>query len=675
MENKDLKFIKKFYGEDMMHMCREFFPTILDEEGKLAQIMKENFAPTKALYTELVNQEATDAFRFFISSLAEQKNSQLIVDESKTPMELFDEAGYILYPECQTEEDIQSFRKYYAPEEEICTFRARRLNTCRVWFAVKKNVDEIKRENFTNPQREDEYGTSVISIQFSRCGGWLSIKNRYNHTVRNPDSTFCNRLDNIAPTLDYRFREYFGLPLVNLDSDLKLELNNFVLADDNKYYHVNLQIDDFSFCENNVVISAGSVTQFDKDFDILIDNILVNKRKKTVEVLSALLDYDDNCLDGFNKHVNINEIKKEYGEKDIVITNEKGESITFTINKHNQIIGYINENITTLKNDFLRYNVHVKNVSLPNVKTIGNNFLSLARNVESIDFPKVEKIGDQCMQYCDGLKSLSLPNVTEIGDCFLDYSSQIENIELPNVQKIGNEFLMDNNKISSIDFPKLESCGFNFLGYNEKIKKVSLPNLEQCDANFLKSNINLSSINLPKLKYCGSNFLALNYKMKNVSLPNLEQCDANFLYNNTWLRTISLPKLKICGNNFICVNGDIKTVSLPNLKKCGSWFLQNNYLLSSIDLPNLQIAGKYFMENNNRIRRIYFPKLHSVDSNFMDYNESIRLAILPKLTQCGEFFFGFNPKLKVYAPNCKTDDTRFVDSIQDEENNINEHSV
>ena len=31
-----------------------------------------------------------------------------------------------------------------------------------------ENVEEIKRENFTNPKREDEYGTSVISIQFSR---------------------------------------------------------------------------------------------------------------------------------------------------------------------------------------------------------------------------------------------------------------------------------------------------------------------------------------------------------------------------------------------------------------------------------------------------------------------------------------------------------------------------
>ena len=54
------------------------------------------------------------------------------------PDELFAEAGYILFPECQTEDDIQAFRKYYTDYEELCTFYGNRLDTCRVWFAVKK---------------------------------------------------------------------------------------------------------------------------------------------------------------------------------------------------------------------------------------------------------------------------------------------------------------------------------------------------------------------------------------------------------------------------------------------------------------------------------------------------------------------------------------------------------
>ena len=63
---------------------------------------------------------------------------------------------------------IQSFKKYYAPQEELCTFLGGRLNSCDVFFAVKKDVNDIKRSDFIKPEREDKYGTSVISIQFRK---------------------------------------------------------------------------------------------------------------------------------------------------------------------------------------------------------------------------------------------------------------------------------------------------------------------------------------------------------------------------------------------------------------------------------------------------------------------------------------------------------------------------
>src|SRR5699024_5898231 len=123
------------------------------------------------------------------------------LSSDSTPEELLGKVGYQLY-ECHTEEEIQSFKKYYAPREELCTFRGNRLERCHVFFAAKKNVEEIKRENFKKPKRQDVYGTSVISIQFTRDSSHtLSIKNRYNHSVNSPDSTFGNNLDNIIPRL------------------------------------------------------------------------------------------------------------------------------------------------------------------------------------------------------------------------------------------------------------------------------------------------------------------------------------------------------------------------------------------------------------------------------------------------------------------------------------------
>ena len=233
---QDLKIIKKKYGEKMAHLCRAFFPTLLESEGLLLTLMLNNFEPSHDLYDDIINQKKEDEFKNYIYSLVDvENNNEIKVD--KNPKELLDDAGYDLY-ECKSEKDIQSFKKYYAPGEALCTFDGGRLDRCYVFFAVKKNVDNIKRENFPNPKRQDEYGTSVISIQFDRSDAHtLSIKNRYNHTVNNPDNTFGSNLDNIIEGLTEGFGKFYGL--VQQHPNGKLELEGYVRANDGKYYKYN----------------------------------------------------------------------------------------------------------------------------------------------------------------------------------------------------------------------------------------------------------------------------------------------------------------------------------------------------------------------------------------------------------------------------------------------------
>lgn len=88
------------------------------------------------LYQDLLNSNLTVEFRNYIYSLLDIKDNKQI-PVLKTPTELLDEAGYILY-ECKCEEDIQSFRKYYKKEEELCTFKERRLAKCYVFLLLKK---------------------------------------------------------------------------------------------------------------------------------------------------------------------------------------------------------------------------------------------------------------------------------------------------------------------------------------------------------------------------------------------------------------------------------------------------------------------------------------------------------------------------------------------------------
>ena len=115
----ELKQIKKIYGEDMMHYCRETFPTLLDKKGKLLGILTKTFAPTHSLYKDLKDSNLFDDFKLFINTITFEDEKKLIVVK-ESPSELLAKVNYDLY-ECKTEEDIQSFKKYYKKGEEICT--------------------------------------------------------------------------------------------------------------------------------------------------------------------------------------------------------------------------------------------------------------------------------------------------------------------------------------------------------------------------------------------------------------------------------------------------------------------------------------------------------------------------------------------------------------------------
>ena len=148
--NKDLKYIKKKYGEKMMHYCRECFPTILNVPGKLVEILNTHFYCVRdSLYIDIVNNHKEEEFNDYIYSRAGLKNEYDIKNVSKTPKELLNDVGYDFY-ECKSVEDIMNFKKYFASKEDLCTFWSpdSRLKRFFVFFAVKKNVlDNTIRHN------------------------------------------------------------------------------------------------------------------------------------------------------------------------------------------------------------------------------------------------------------------------------------------------------------------------------------------------------------------------------------------------------------------------------------------------------------------------------------------------------------------------------------------------
>ena len=385
--NSDLKIIKKKYGEKMMHYCREEFSTILEKDGLLPSLLLNHFNESHILYDDIVNDCILNNFKDYIYSLVDVENNTKLVVE-KTPQELLSEAGYYLY-ECKTEEDIQSFKKYYSKGEELCTFKGNRLESNYVFFAVKKDVDKIKREDFHNPQRQDLYGTSVISIQFTRSKSCtLSIKNRYNHTVNNPDSTFSNNLDNIIPGLTESFKKYYGLSFEK-NSEFDFELFNYVLANDGKYYKYNYEIYNVYYCPDNIIIDNFEVKRYDKERYIVFDYFIIDLKLKKI-----ISNVSDDFTDTIPNDIDKIEVTKSEKGKDINITSSHGEKIIIGLDNENNLIKYINNNVEFIYDSFLYYNFKLEILCMSNLIKCGDYFLCDNLNLQELNLPNLQDYGN-----------------------------------------------------------------------------------------------------------------------------------------------------------------------------------------------------------------------------------------------------------------------------------------
>lgn len=583
----DLKLIKKHYGEKMMHLCRELFPTILETEGLLYSLMIRKFHPTRHLYYDIVNNHYEDEFKSVIYSLI-KKQSNSKQETNKTPKELLDEAGYTLY-ECKTEEDIQSFKKYYKKGEELCTFRGGRLERCFVFFAVKKDVDKIKRKE--DPARQDEYGTSVISIQFTKGKiNTLSIKNRYNHTVDNPDSTFSNNLDNIKEGLNGAFSKEYGY---NFDLEgTNIEIPGYVIASynrdtengrDGKYYKYNFERNNVYYCPDNIIVDNFYAKHFDKSKYLIIDNFILDLTHKTLLPYSYYWGYPD-IADSFTTGLtDINSIEivniKETKRKKIIINKD----ITIIINNKNEIVEYHNEHLTEIGDNFLVNNQALEVLDVPNVEKIGNDFLRSNKNIKELVLPKTKEIGAYCLEMNESLEKLDLPKVRKIKNFSLTFNKNLKEIDLPLVESLGEYFVSENETINNVKLPNIKEVGSAFLR-SSQIKELILPNLETVENYFLQDNSTLEKLVAPKLKKVGSMFLFNNLSLEYINLPELRETGSNFIKENKIIKTIILPKLKVLNISFMKNNKLARNIDLSSLVEVkNDCFTNNEYILNIIN--------------------------------------------------------------------------------------------
>lgn len=678
--NNDLKIIKKYYGEKMSHLCRTLFPTILEEKGLLPHLLFTYFHPSRFLYDDIVKQNKETAFQFFINEQAPKDYIQKKT-VTKTPKELLKQAGYDLF-ECHSEEDIQSFRKYYQSGEELCTFAGGRLKRCYVFFAVKQDVDHIRREDFVHPEREDLYGTSVLSIQFTRNDAHcLSIKNRYNDIVRNPDATFSNNLDYIIPGLTESFADTYGM--IQKSPGLALDLEGYVKAEDGKFYKYNYEIHNTYYCTDNIIIDSNrKVKHYPKERYVIFDYFILDMKQKRIELFDCRLQ--DSLIDAIGMFDKV-EVQNQDNHKMLSFYQNSQVKAMIELNAVHNIVFYQNLSQTVLDDGFLLYDLSLEEMNCPNVEEIGNKVLMNNRGCKSLSFPKLTSVGNHFMSENHILKSFYAPEMETVGDYFLQSNFQLETLFFPKLEYIGDRFLTYHYKFHELSFPSLREIGNHFMNSSHLVKKVDMPKLIRTGNKFLAHNTELREMYAPVLRNVGDYFLNQITAMNQVSFPSLKYVGNYFfeklettdvLYlpslilagnhcfkNLNTPQSISFPELKKTGNQFLC-NSKIVSLSLPKVEKMGNGVLSFATQLQILKTPLLTIVGDDFCKFATSLIATDFSSLQQVGDNFMTANTALSILYCPHLKCVGKYFLSNNRVLEeTYIPELLFHGQHFLDQF------------
>jgi hypothetical protein len=676
--------LKKKLGETSAKKIRENIPFALDYPKEFIDFITKTIPAKEDIPFIVQNMSARldGLFRLSIN-----KSIENVKEAQATPEELSSKAGYVFHRN-EKPEDVMVFKKDFANGEVLCTYNdvegrmydnfvfwLRRKNAETVLHAedltqeylqegqsegailwreyldnkgLKKEDGSYNIENLT-ASRQDPYGTSSMSVQIRKSNGSISIKNRYNHTVSNPDATFSNDLNNVVDGLHDAVYNIEGVP----KEKKEMRLPEFIVRDDkDRYFKYDREIAGVYISKNGYKDNSG-IHVIDKSTQKMLDNFLIDAKNKTAE---AIAGSSRNLIDNINKITfdkDAIKIQSDRGSLNFTLVDGVPKKLNGDITVLPDKFLYVNESLTTVDlpsvtnigKDFLWYNKSIDNINLPSVVNIDDEFLYSNAELKNIDLPKVVTIGNEFLRRNTNLENINIPSTMIIGSQFLQYSEKLKNIDLPNVEYIGYDFLYNNNELKTIDLPKLKTISDAFLYYNRGLENINIPLVTRVGSNFLWHNDVLENINIPLVQSIERGFLNSNDKIKKIDFPLLQNVGDEFLYHSNNLESVNLPLLENIGDEFLRRNTSLKTISLPLAESIGSRFMDYSNL-ESIDLPMVKEIGYNFLRNNQYIKIINFPMLTEAGSSFMDRNEIIESVELPSLKRTGEDFLSYAKNLK-----------------------------
>ena len=566
MANSDeLKRIKKKYGENFMKLCRELFPTILERDGKLEEVLNKTFAGnSRTLYEDIVNAKLERAFKNYIYGNINARDFKI--------------DGYTLAKDGRFYKyNIYLNKIYYCPENIV------------IEDGTAKKLDNLLLMDYFICDRKD------------------NIFKLYDNNIKDSFIDFLQNLNDINMEVD----EFSGQQTI-IAKKLDKETITIVLDQDNQIIgYKNLEVerigDNFLYANKKLIALDLPNLKYVGD-NFLLKNELLNKSDLNYLIGNLMLSIDKKQCDDEELTLFIRNFLEYKGKLDLPLLETVGNNF---LESNKSLTKLELHKLKQIGNNFLRINNSLSELDLLNVEKIGDNFLELNKSLTKLELHKLKQIGNNFLRMNSNISKLDLPNVEQIGDNFLEKNNILTVLTLIKLKCVGNNFLLGNCCLRSLQLPQLEIVADNFL---KSIGNVFLPNKE-----------GISLLQLPKLKKVGDNFLHLNENILNLELLSLMEAGDGFLSNNRVLEQLNLPKLRQVGDNFLQYVGDVfspkksglNVLILPSLEYVGNNFLSFNESIVNVELLNLIEAGDCFLCSNKILNNLKLPKLKKVGKNFL----------------------------------------------------------
>ncbi len=566
----------------------------------------------------------------------------------------------------------------------LCTFKdADRYKRYHIIHCIKKGADKLKREDFLGKEeREDEYGTSVISIQILKTGGFISIKNRYNHTVKSSDNTFYSNPDRIIEGLTGALKGHFK---VDFFAKKKVFIpSGYILVDDQilKYDKEvnNTYFGDGFYCRDGVIFPI------DKNSQLQIDEFILDLKEKKIlnpaEVNNPLIQVLSLEIEGETLQV-----QKKDGV--VVLSSAKGE-------------------ILTLKDRAL------KTITLRKVETLPENAFYQHPTIEEINALSVTLLLPMCVASCQNLKKIYFkklrdfhssafdntdcaviaPSLSERGICFFNtiafdlnekefltrgiYTGEFlflmeSALAFGTVTYSQNEteFTAYNNNQPCFKFRNGKLVELTILTRDVKEGLIKgLPDLEILHAPevvyFAHNNINncpnLKKVYLYKTRSVGDNNISNCDQLEYVYAPVLEFMGNRCGTGNKNLKHFNLPELKEVKDNSCLSMSGYEEIYAPKLIRSGYGFCRENPFLIRVCFSSLKCAAEYSFSKLNAVEEILLNELQYIEGqNLITDNPNLKRVGLNKLMNLSRMMLKKCPLVEeIYANSLQTIESKAV---------------